>query len=211
MLGLYISGHPLFEYENSLSRLTPIEALDSLEDKTSIVIGGIISRIKIIYTKKEQQMCFMDLEDITNSIEVIVFPSIFEKFKGIIFEDKIVSIKGKLDKKEDQLKVIANEFDELKKDKRVNKSQKKLIGEKSSRIVFTIKKCDMNKNFINQFYDVLKKYPGFSDVEFKITDKNGKDIEKIYKLPSSYRIELSQTLEENLKELFADKISWDVV
>ncbi len=211
MLGLYISGHPLFEYEDSLSKLTPIEALDGLEDKTSIAVGGIVSRMKIIYTKKDQQMCFMDLEDVTDSIEVIVFPSILTRYREIVSEDKIVKIKGKLDKKEDQLKIIANEFEELEKDKKLYKSQNELISEKIGRIVFTVKKSDMSRSFINQFYDVLKKYPGFNEVEFKVTDKNGKNVEKIYRLPSNCRIDFNQALEENLRETFTDKINWDIV
>src|SRR4030043_1721506 len=143
MLGLYISGHPLFEYEDSLSRLTPIEVLGSLEDAANVAIGGVISRIKTVYTKKDQQMCFIELEDVSDSVEVIVFPSIFIKFREIIAEDKIVKIKGKLDKKEDQLKIIANEFEEMEKDKKVDKSQKELIGEKSRKVVFKMNKNNM--------------------------------------------------------------------
>jgi len=209
MLGLYISGHPLFEYEDSLSILTPIEALSSVEDKTNVSVGGIISRVKTIFTKKDQQMCFVNLEDISESLEVIIFPSVLGKYREIIAEDKIVKVKGKLDKKEDQLKIIANEIEELEKNKAVNKEQEELISEKNGTVVFTAKKSDIDKNFINRFYDVLKKYPGFNEVEFKITDEKGKNIERIYKLPSSYRINLNQSLKENLKQVFSDKINWD--
>jgi DNA polymerase-3 subunit alpha len=209
MLGLYISGHPLFEYKDSLSILTPIEALSSVEDKTNVAVGGIISRVKTIFTKKDQQMCFVYLEDISESLEVIIFPSVLGKYREIIAEDKIVKVKGKLDKKEDQLKIIANEIEELEKNKAVNKEQEELISEKNSKVVFTAKKGDIDKNFINRFYDVLKKYPGFNEVEFKITDEKGKNIERIYKLPSSCRINLNQSLEENLKQVFSDKINWD--
>jgi DNA polymerase-3 subunit alpha len=209
MLGLYISGHPLFEYKDSLSILTPIEALNSVEDKTNVAVGGIISRVKTIFTKKDQQMCFVYLEDISESLEVIIFPSVLGKYREIITEDKIVKVKGKLDKKEDQLKIIANEIEELEKNKAVNKEQEELISEKNSKVVFIAKKGDIDKNFINRFYDVLKKYPGFNEVEFKITDEKGKNIERIYKLPSSCRINLNQSLKENLKQVFSDKINWD--
>ncbi len=211
MLGLYISGHPLFEYEDSLSRLTPVEVLGSLEDAANVAIGGVISRIKTVYTKKDQQMCFIELEDVSDSVEVIVFPSIFIKFREIIAEDKIVKIKGKLDKKEDQLKIIANEFEEMEKDKKVDKSQKELISETNKKVVFKMKRDDMDKDFINRFYDLLKKFPGFNEVEFRITDKDGEDIERTYKLPSGYRIDLNESLEKSLREMFSDKINWDIV
>ncbi len=211
MLGLYISGHPLFEYEDSLSKLTPIEALIDVEDKTNVTIGGIISRVKTIFTKKDQQMCFMNLEDIGDNVEVIVFPSILGKYREAITEDKIVKVRGKLDKKEDQLKIIASEIEVLEKNKAINKNQKELISEENGKVVFIAKKNDLDENFINRFYDILKKYPGFSEVEFKVTDESGKGVEKVYKLPSSYRINLNQSLEENLREVFSDKINWDKV
>jgi len=209
MLGLYISGHPLFEYGNTLSKLTPVEALGNLEDKTNVSVGGIINRIRTIYTKKDQQMCFLELEDFNDNIEVIVFPSVLERFREIIAEDRIVRIKGKLDKKEDQIKIIANDFDELGKDIKVSRNQDELIGDKSDKIVFTVKECEMDENLVNELYDIIKKYPGYYEVEFKITGKNGKDIEKTYKLPSSYKIKMDSELENDLREVFGNKIMWD--
>ena len=211
MLGLYISGHPLFEYEESLTRVTPIEVLIDVEDKASVAVGGVITKVKIIFTKKDQQMCFLDLEDIGDNVEVIVFPSVLMKYRGIISEDKIVKIKGKLDKKEDQLKIIANEIEELDKDKMVNKDQKELISDRNGAVVFTANKNDLDKDFVNRFYDILKKYPGFHEVEFRITDDSGKGADRIYKLPSTYRIDLNESLKENLKQVFSDKINWDRV
>ncbi len=153
----------------------------------------------------------MDLEDIGENVEVIVFPSVLVKYRGIIAEDKIVKVKGKLDKKEDQLKIIANEIEELDKDKAVNRDQNELISERNGRIIFTAKKNDLDKDFINRFYDILKKYPGFNEVEFRITDESGKGIERIFKLPSTHRVDLNQSLKENLKQVFSDKINWDKV
>jgi len=208
MLGLYISGHPLFEYKDSLSKLMPINALGSFEDKASVAIGGIITRLKIIYTKKDQQMCFLEIEDFDDNIEIIIFPSTFLKFRELIAEEKVVSIRGKLDKKEDQIKIIASEFGEMEKEKRVNKSQKELIGEKSGKIVFTVKKRDIDKNLINKFYAILGKYRGFSEIEFRITGDDIKDIEKVYELSSEYRITLNHEMESDLKEVFKNKINW---
>ncbi|MDD3628610.1 MAG: DNA polymerase III subunit alpha [Actinomycetota bacterium] len=213
MLGLYISGHPLFEYRDSLSVITPVEALGELDDGVNVTVGGIITRVKIIYTKKDQQMCFVELEDVSDSVEVITFPSVFLKFREIIEEDKVVKIKGRLDKKEDQIKLIASEFEEMLKDKKPDESQEEITGisEERRRVVFKVKKDDIDKDFINHFYDLIKKYPGTKEVEFRITGKNGKDVEKIYNLPMDYRIDLNKSLEKNLREMFSDKISWDVV
>jgi DNA polymerase-3 subunit alpha len=213
MLGLYISGHPLFEYKNSLSTVTPVEALGELDDAANVTVGGIITRVKVIYTKKDQQMCFVELEDVSDSVEVITFPSIFSKFREIIEEDRVVRIKGRLDKKEDQIKIIATEFDEMEKDRKPDGSQEEIkgINEEKRKVIFKVKKDDIDKDFINRFYDLVKKYPGFYEVEFRITHKNGKDIEKIYRLPRDCRVDLNESFEKSLREMFSDKISWGVV
>jgi len=116
MLGLYISGHPLLEYEETLSKLDSIISLGDFDDKATVNVGGIITDVKTIYTKKDQQMCFVDFEDIESNLEVIIFPNVLEKYRENIAEDRIVRIKGKLDKKEDQIKLLANEITELQKD-----------------------------------------------------------------------------------------------
>ena len=96
-LGLYISGHPLLEYKDSFYKLTPLESLSSIEDGSTVAVGGIITRIKTIFTKRDQQMCFIELEDISDSAEVIVFPRVLDSYREVVAEDKIVKIIGKLD------------------------------------------------------------------------------------------------------------------
>jgi DNA polymerase-3 subunit alpha len=209
MLGLYISGHPLFEYRDSFSSLTPLESLSSVEDKSTLAVGGIVTKVKTIYTKRDQQMCFLELEDIGDSIEVIVFPKVLEKHRGIIAEDKVVEVTGRLDKKEDQMKIIANEIKELKKSIKMSGDQDELIRDRKEKVVFTVRKEDLNKNLINGFYDILKNHPGFNEIEFKVTGEDGKDVERTYKLPSNFRINLDRSLEKDLKDLFKDKINWD--
>ena len=209
MLGLYISGHPLFEYKDSFSRLTPLESLESVEDKSTLAVGGIITKVKTIYTKRDQQMCFIELEDIGDSTEVIVFPKVLEMHREIIAEDRIVEIVGRLDKKEDQIKIIANEIKELKKGAKKSEDQNELIRDGEEKVVFMVRKEDLSESFINRFYDILRKHPGFDEIEFKVTDENGKNVERIYRLPSNFRINLNQSLEEDLRNIFKNKINWD--
>ncbi|MBC7334629.1 MAG: hypothetical protein H5T85_09330, partial [Actinobacteria bacterium] len=113
MLGLYVSGHPLLEYKEVLSELCMIENLYEREDRSTQIVGGVITRIKSIFTKDGKLMYFVNLEDVTDSVEVIVFPTVLEKYKEFLIENKIVKVKGKLDKKEDQIKIIASEIEEL--------------------------------------------------------------------------------------------------
>jgi len=78
-----------------------------------VTIGGIISNIKKIITKKGQVMMFVKVEDLTDRIEVVVFPSMIEKSPEIFQENKIVSITGRTDIKDGSPKIIANEIEEI--------------------------------------------------------------------------------------------------
>jgi DNA polymerase-3 subunit alpha len=100
MLGLYITSHPLNEYEPVLSKLTPISDLVEKEDNSIHRIGGIVTRIKSVYTKKNQVMYYVGLEDKTGNLEIVVFPNAVEEYKEIIKTDSILQITGRLDKKE---------------------------------------------------------------------------------------------------------------
>lgn len=203
MLGLYISGHPLREFEKTLSKLDTISSLASIDDKATVSVGGIITGVKTIYTKKDQQMCFVNFEDIESSLEIVVFPNVMEKYREYIAEDRIVKIKGKIDKKEDQIKLLANEIKELHKDETVRTD-----NNPEKRLVFSIGRKYLNKDLINEFHDLIKKNPGKYMVEFKIMSDNGDEQELKYALPLDYRISGRIDLLKDIEAIFTGKISW---
>ncbi|MHB8276208.1 MAG: DNA polymerase III subunit alpha [Candidatus Humimicrobiaceae bacterium] len=100
MLGLYITSHPLNEYESTLSEVTSIADLIEKEDNSIQIIGGIITRIKSVYTKKNQIMYYVGFEDKSGNLEIVVFPNAVEEYKDILKEDSILKVTGRLDKKE---------------------------------------------------------------------------------------------------------------
>jgi DNA polymerase-3 subunit alpha len=114
MLGLYISGHPLSEYKDIMAQYNSIQSLNEEKDKASLSIVGVISQIKQITTKNNQFMYFITLEDLTDSVEVVIFPTVLEKYRSLLEEDRIIKITGRIDKKEDQVKFIASEVGEVK-------------------------------------------------------------------------------------------------
>ena len=110
--GVYISGHPLEEYTQKIEKNVTAKASDFMlndesgecivKDKSEAVVGGIIDSVKIKYTKNNKIMAFVTLEDVTGTIEVIVFPTPYQKNAALISEDKKVFIKGRVDVEEDR-------------------------------------------------------------------------------------------------------------
>lgn len=116
LLGLYISDHPLKEYVPYLR----IYAASMQEITTDIVdyqvkIGGIVSAIRKIVTKKGDPMAFVTIEDMQEKIEAIVFPKLFEKNPNLWEEGKIVMISGTVNNKDGTLKILANTADSISK------------------------------------------------------------------------------------------------
>ena len=118
LLGLYISGHPLKSFQKILNKKAI--ALSSIKDQVSagkiVKIGGIISSLKKILTKNGKPMFFIGVEDLTDKIEVVVFPKVVERNYGIFQEDKIVFIKGRINERDGIPKIICESIEEVVED-----------------------------------------------------------------------------------------------
>lgn len=141
MTGLYLSGHPLDEYKQSLKlqTSTTIETIEKsyeifleninaeleesmiseepvINDNDTVIIGGILTEVNQKVTRNNTMMAFLKLEDLTGTIEVIVFPKALDRLRHIIKEDTLVKLKGRVSIKEDELpKVICENIEGLEK------------------------------------------------------------------------------------------------
>ncbi|MDD3225426.1 MAG: DNA polymerase III subunit alpha [Clostridium sp.] len=131
MTGLYISGHPLDEYKDTLetvtnTRISDIIINESLEngstgeygvkDGDRVVIGGIITEVSRKITKKNTMMAFIRMEDMYGNIEVVVFPKVLERSSSLVNEDGLVIIKGRVSiKEEEQPTILCEEISPLVK------------------------------------------------------------------------------------------------
>ncbi len=114
LLGLYISAHPLDAYRSFLEKKSyPLSALNNDIVGKLVKIGGIISTIKRIITKSGKPMMFINLEDLNTKVEVVVFASVIDKNPEVFQENKIVFVKGKVDNRDGEIKIIADEIDEI--------------------------------------------------------------------------------------------------
>ncbi len=115
LLGLYISGHPLDKFKTILEKrdVTIVKVKTEMREGMIAVVGGIIEEAKPILTKKNDQMMFVRLSDLTGTIEVVVFPRVFEEFKKLLVAEKCVAIKGKISNRNDEISLIAEKVKEL--------------------------------------------------------------------------------------------------
>ncbi len=109
-LGFYFSSHPLSGYKKELSLYTTctIEDARSRDDDAEVTIGGIVTEFKETLTKKGARMAFARVEDLSASIEVIIFSQLYKKASTLLSEGHPLLIIGRLDKKDEDAKLIAN-------------------------------------------------------------------------------------------------------
>ena len=112
VLGVYISGHPLEEYvetlEKNITRTTAdFEVVDGetepkVKDQERAVIGGMITGRTVKATRTNNMMAFLTVEDLYGTVEVIVFPRDYEKYRTLLEEDTKVFIQGRVTVEEDK-------------------------------------------------------------------------------------------------------------
>ena len=123
MLGIYISGHPLEDIRESILSASNINSLQmhhieeqNLKDGQNVTYIGIINSIKKKYTKNNTIMAFVKIEDLYGVCEIIVFDSCYQRNNGILIEDAIVKVEGRLSiREDDEPKIVANSISEFTK------------------------------------------------------------------------------------------------
>ncbi len=112
VMGIYVSGHPLDQYEGLLKKNITNSTLDFAVDEESgeakvndgayVTVGGMISSKTVKTTKYNTMMAFITLEDLVGTVEIIVFPRDYEKYKILLQEDNKVFVRGKVTVEEEK-------------------------------------------------------------------------------------------------------------
>ena len=130
MLGVYLTDHPLREFEEQIAKMTTVTAqdladvLDSEEngsqhsfvrDGMQAVMAGIITGKKTLITKNNKMMAFLNIEDLYGAVEIVVFPNIYDRYGSILQEDAIISVTGSINFKEGEMpKLLAENIVDLR-------------------------------------------------------------------------------------------------
>ena len=114
-LGLWISEHPLSDIGAALRRKTdrPLAELERCRDGEIVTVGGIVSSVKQLTTKKGDPMVFLRLDDLSGSAEAVVFNSVYAASRELCEADRVLVLKGRVDHKEGESKLIAIEVSEF--------------------------------------------------------------------------------------------------
>ncbi|MBQ3903314.1 MAG: DNA polymerase III subunit alpha [Lachnospiraceae bacterium] len=207
VLGIYISGHPLDDYKSLMKKNCTASSLDfmlpatdekegeedndrraPIEDKKLFTVGGIVTDKVSHFTKSNQQMAFVTIEDMTGTIETIFFPKTFERYKDMLGNDEKLLIRGRSSVEENKdAKLLVEEcirFSDVPSVLWVNFKDKDEYEKKGEKLL-----------------SILKDRPGNERVMIRLAS------EKLVKnaLSSKEGVTISPALIEDLKKEFSDE------
>ena len=194
MLGFYVSGHPLAKYETELKAFTTssTEAIESLKDNQEVVLGGIITNLKLTIDKKGKQMAFATLEDFLGNIEVLIFSDCFEKKKNIIKKDAMVLVKGRASTKESEKpKLIAQDILPLSKAYELSTPYLHLV----------LQKGEYGDELITELKKVLSSSPGPSGVILHIRTEK----EQLKMKIKTMKVKISKEFLEKMRSILGEE------
>ena len=109
-LGFYMSGHPLERFADELKVFGAKRVAELTASEADVWVGGIVSGLRPLKTKKGDRMCVFMLDDIAGSVEVVVFPETFGKHGSLIEPDAMVLVRGKFEKDDESARLVATEL-----------------------------------------------------------------------------------------------------
>ncbi len=217
VMGIYLSGHPLDKVRNELNEFTTITSLElNLEDEGEeklveesieelsgtqiydgkrVVVGGIVAEKKVIFTKQNKKMAFLTLEDTRGTMEIVIFPNLFESF-SMFEEDEVLLVKGRISiKEETNAAILAEEIKTLEevvdyKNGRVNQSAIR------NAIVLKLSESQKTKKLMNELLQVFENYRGNT----RVVVENVEDgVQKPF--PPKYNVQICDELEKKIIDL----------
>ena len=192
VLGFYVSGHPLAEFEDELRAFTmaDMKTLDRIRDKDEdVVVGGIVTEIKPIIDRKGKSMAFVTIEDFSGTGEILVFSDQYEIHKALVEADSLILIRGQISTKDGERKVLASEIMSLKE-----------AREKLARSVhLTITQEQSNDNTIQVLKEAFGTHPGACDVFFHVKTESYGDVR--IKAGAQVQVAPTQELLQTVREV----------
>ena len=196
VLGIYVSGHPLQDYMSSMekqitARSTDFEpdeetGLAVVKDGRHYIVGGLISNVTVKLTKTNQNMAFVTLEDLYGTVEVILFPRDYQKYRDLLVMDTGVYVRGRASVSEETGKLVAElvlSMDQLPKEVWIQVPDVGCFQEKQESL-----------------YQVIRQFPG--ELPLVIYSRKEKAIKR---LPAYENISDAPSVLEELTLLFGEK------
>jgi len=189
-LGFYITGHPLLRFAEKLNTVANVDtsSINNKNDRDTVALGGVVSNIREVTTKRKEVMAYITIEDLRGSVTVICFADLYAKAFGLVHSEDPVLIKGTIDAGEEGIKVIASEIIPLGD----------AVEQPFDVVHFTVDASKTSTTDIDSLYKVLFRHKGKCDGFIRIVSA---DSEVVVDLGRDLQMELTDALKGEVDSL----------
>ena len=191
MLGLYVSDHPLLGVEQLLRSTTdmPISQIndDSIGHEQIVTIGGLITQIQRKVSRRGDSWAIVTVEDLEGAIDVMFFANSYTQHSMNLMEDRIVIIRGRIDKREEQVKLMALDL-----------STPDISLAPSGPLIISMDTVRCTPPVVDRIKEILRSHPGKREVHLKLDDGQ-KSL--VMKIGDDLRVTASPSLSADLKAI----------
>jgi len=220
LMGIYVSGHPLDVYKDIINKLVsiPINQVQELQaapamagagkehgrgrnhaNRRSLLLAGLLTGVRTIITKKGDKMCFAQLEDLSGTIEVIVFPKVYAEYAELLTKDDAILLEGYVNLEEEPRKFFPEKC--------------KLLGEQAEgqvkSVSVKINLDALSSGRLHKFRQILLSYRGTVPTEVIFENNIGK---ALMVLGEDFLVNPTPQLAHKINEIFnAESVDYQVL
>jgi len=189
MLGLYVSDHPLLGVEHILRSNTDMSISALLDDggvqEGFVTIGGLITGISRKVSRQGSSWAIVTIEDLEGALEVLFFSNTYNQYALTLIEDRVVTIRGRVDRREDQVRFSAFEMSPLD-----------ITSGPVGPLLISLPISSCTPPIVDRIKEILRSHPGKREVHLQINDAGSNTMMKIDALVTS-----SPSLSADLKSI----------
>jgi DNA polymerase-3 subunit alpha len=189
-LGFYMSGHPLERHADEMKLFGARRIAELAASEADVWVGGIISGLRPLKTKKGDRMAVFMLEDIAGSLEVVVFPETFGKHAALVESDAMVLVRGKFEKDEESARLVATDMLPVA-----------ALRERTTReVVIHVDRAKQGRTVFEQLAELLARHRGDRRVYLEL-DVNGREKALRVRSEVAQRVKPSERLVVEVEQL----------
>ncbi len=201
MLGIYVSDHPLSDIAETIkeARSVSLGDTDSLRDGTVGWFAGIVTKAERIATKAGKLMGTFVLEDLEGSMEGVLFPQTYDKYRDLVKVDAVVRVRAKVESSDRGTKLMVQDVQPLGDSGRFEKPPATLVVRTDAAMLSNGRGA--------AFKSILQSHAGRDRVHVQLVGPEGT---KVLEMPAEYRVDASaSSLHAEIKELLGEGSVWE--
>jgi DNA polymerase-3 subunit alpha len=209
-IGLFISAHPLKPLREALRARVdcPLSALPERRDKENVTVGGIIVEAKRIRTRNGDPMMFATLDDLSGSVEVLVFGGALAEHEAALAVDEVVLVQGRVDHKEagstcliaQSIELFAPSPEEVEKARAEAEAQTQSAIALARPLHLRVDAASIGHGAIEELKAAIEDCPGSAEVLLDVHTSSGT---RRLRLGEAYRVQHTATLRAELEHALA--------